>query len=95
MPLKELVISSEQAADGYSDLKVRVNDHSDVVMEGVDGGRRIEELTGDWDYEYWVTVRAEWRETLLLYLLKDRFADSTSFKAWLERQDIPYEFHSY
>lgn len=95
MPLKELVINSEQHADGYSDLKVSVNERQDVVMEGVDGGQRIEELTGDWDYEYWVTVRAEWKETLLLHLLKERFADSTRFKAWLEQQNIPYEFHSH
>jgi len=95
MPVKDLVISSERTAGGYSDLTVKVTDAEDVVMEGVDGGKRIEELTGDWDYEYWVTVRAQWKDTLLLHLLKDRFADSTRFKAWLEQQGIPYEFHSH
>jgi hypothetical protein len=73
-PVKELSIRSERFPDGYSNLHVRIDQQGNLVLDAVYAGPTVERMRGDWDYEYSVTVPATWKDTVLLHLMKDRFA---------------------
>jgi hypothetical protein len=80
-------------------LDIRISDADDLVMEGHDIGPRVEEIRGDDDYEYWVTVQKKYKDRLLLNLIKDVFADvpgpSSAYMEWLKEKGMPYDFSSY
>ncbi len=83
----------------YTRLDVVVKQIGDLVVEGQDFGTAAEVVFGDDEYEYFVTVPKEYKDWILLNLIKDRFAGerpdpSSAFMKWLEEKKIPYEFHS-
>jgi hypothetical protein len=93
--LKKLRIYDRRRPEGGFDcsyLDVGIDDEGNLVMEGVDGGPAVEEFWGDNDYEYWQTVPAAWKDTVLLYLMKERFEGTTPFGKWCEERGIPTEF---
>ena len=94
-PIKKLVIRHERMDDGYSELAVGIDDSGALVLEGVDAGEEVRRLFGDWDFEYWLTIPAEYRESLLLYLIKERFTSVHDMRKWLGEKDIPFEFTSF
>jgi hypothetical protein len=42
-----------------SEGKAYLKDNGDLVIAGYDWGKDVEKLQGDWDYEYWHTVKAK------------------------------------
>jgi len=94
-PIKKLVIRHERMDDGYSEFTVGIDDSGSLVLEGVDAGEEVRRLFGDWDYEYWLTIPAEYRESVLLYLIKERFSSVHDMREWLKEKNIPCEFTSY
>ena len=94
-PIQELVIRHDRFADGYSELLAKIDDKGRLVLDGADGGERVREVWGDWDYEYSETVPAEWKETVLLHLIKERFASTSDFRVWCQERGIPSEFWSW
>lgn len=81
--------------DEHHTLSVEINDNSDLVLEGYDCGQSVKDFFGDFDYEYWLTVKSENVHEVLLQLIKDRFKSDSEFKHWLEEKDIKYDFFSY
>ncbi len=82
--------------------------NGDLCLEGQDLGPKVEELTGDDEYEYFLTVRAEHvgavaaalacQRDNLLAALRDAYANETftgtaDLKALLDRLGIPSETH--
>ena len=67
----------------------------DLVIDGCDAGELAEEMFGDWDYEYWLTIPEKFKETIMLNLIKDRFSSVHEIKKWLDQLGIPSEFSSY
>lgn len=94
-PIKELVMYEDRTSDGYHVLTARINDHDDLTLEGVDADKDTEKFFGDSDYEYWLTVPKDFKETILLHLIKERFSSVHDLKAWLEEKDIPLTLTSY
>ncbi|MBI4287678.1 MAG: hypothetical protein HY671_04515, partial [Chloroflexi bacterium] len=47
-----------------------INDNGDLVISGQDVGKNIQELFGDSDYEYWVTVLSEHKKRVLEVLIE-------------------------
>ena len=88
--LREIEI---QGGKSYLDAVIRQN--GDLVLEGCDNGAQVREIWGDWDYEYWVTVKSDYKDTVLLHLIKDKFDSETKFREWLQERGIPGEFISY
>lgn len=76
-------------------LDALIDDEGTLVLEGYDIGDSVEEHWGDSDYEYWLKVSQEWKDTVLLLLIKERFALSSDFKKWLEEKEIPHKFESW
>jgi hypothetical protein len=76
-------------------LIAEMKENGDLVLSGYDCGQSVEEYFGDFDHEYWLTVKAENISTVLLYLIKDQFKSDTGFRKWLEEKDIQFNFTSF
>lgn len=81
--------------ESSSFLEAKISENGDLVLEGQDLGRLVQETWGDEDYEYWLTVAGEYKDTVLLYLLKERFESETAFREWLKEREIPHRFMSF
>lgn len=82
----------------YTRLDLVINDTGDLRLKGQDFGSAAEEIFGEDEYEYFVSVPKKYKDWLLLTLVKEVFAEkpapSSAFMGWLETKKIPYEFHS-
>ena len=94
-PIDKLTIYHEKTANGYHELLVKIGEEGEVVLDGCDAGEDVRKHFGDWDYEYWLTVPREHKDTLLLYLIQERFSSVHEMKEWLEEKTIPSKFESY
>ena len=94
--MKELTIYDEKSgANEHHILKLKLKEGGELVMEGYDCGDSVEEFWGDFDYEYWVTIKKENVPSVLLWLIKERFKSSSDFKLWLEEKKIEFEFQNW
>ncbi len=80
-------IDAEIAADG------------NLQISGQDVGDAPRQWWGDSDYEYWVVVKADQKDRVLLALLEKLYAGNScadsEFMALLKARNIPFEFSSY
>lgn len=93
--ITQLTIRDERLEDGYRTLAVKIAEDGSLVLEGVDAGQDVERMFGDWDYEYWLTVRPEDRDTVLLHLIQSQFSSAHVFRAWLAERGVESEFQSF
>jgi hypothetical protein len=94
-PIKEIIIYDDKTVDGYNVLTAKIGDNGDFILEGIDAGKDIENFFGDSDYEYWLTISKDFKETILLRLIKERFSSMRDMKAWLEEKEVPFDLTSY
>ena len=95
MKINEIKLREMEVRGGKSYLDAVIRENGDLVLSGQDLGEFVEQVWGDWDYEYWVTVKSDYKDTVLLHLIKDKFDSETKFQEWLKSKDIPSEFTSY
>ena len=76
-------------------LVAEIKENGDLVLSGYDCGQSVKKFFGDFDHEYWLTVRAEIVPSVLLYLIKERFKDDTELKEWLDEKNNQFKFDSY
>jgi hypothetical protein len=85
---------------GYSDLGAYVDANGALVLDGCDAGGGVKGFSGDWDYEYTLTVPAAHRDRVLLQLVKEKVlsddnASLHAFREWLQAHGIESTFWSY
>jgi hypothetical protein len=71
------------------------DENGDLILDGYDRGELVEEVWGSDDYEYSLVVKAEYKDTILLNLIKERFKHDSEFRAWLDEKGIPSDFESF
>ena len=80
-------------------IDVRIKKNGDLQFSGQDVGDAPEEIFGDSDYEYWLTVPAAGKDRLLLALIGKHYAGNAAvvseLRELMESQEIPCEFQSY
>ncbi len=76
-------------------LIAEIKENGDLVLSGYDCGESVKKFFGDFDHEYWLTVKAENISLVILYLIKDRFKNDTEFREWLKEKDIQFNFSSF
>jgi hypothetical protein len=80
-------------------IDAEINDVGDLVISGQDVGEAPQEFYGDSDYEWWVTVQAKDKDSVILALIEKvfggRFSASEEFREWLDEKGIPSGFYSY
>jgi hypothetical protein len=100
-PIKSLAIRRDDTKDGYSEMAVEIDENGAIVLSGVDAGEEVRQFFGDWDFEFWLTIPPEYKEAVLLHLIKDSFLSQDRFSSvhkmrkWLEERDIPFQFTSF
>jgi hypothetical protein len=86
----------EQEDDKNSFLEwVSILDDERLSLNGNDCGEIPLRFWGDIDYEYWRIIDKDWKDTILLLLIKDMFKRFNDFAGWLEEKNIPSTFGSY
>ena len=80
-------------------IDVRIEDNGDLRFSGQDIGDAPDEMFGDIDYEYWLTVPAAEKDQLLLALIEKIYKGNASvvseMKEFLDERNIPYGFQTY
>ncbi len=80
-------------------IDAEVNNQGDLVMSGQDIGKAPEEYFGDSDYEYWVVVKDEHKDRVLLSLMEEVYGGNskavTAFIQLMKSKGIPYEFSTW
>ncbi len=80
-------------------IDVQIKENGDLLFSGQDIGEAPEEIFGDLDYEYWLTVPADAKDKLLLALIEKHYAGNSSviseLREFMESKQIPCSFSSY
>jgi hypothetical protein len=86
----------ESKSEGLSvHLAARIAENGDLILEGYDIGQFVEDRFGKSDYEFSLKIQAEYKDTILLKLIGEKFANDAEFKAWLDEKQIPSDFWSF
>lgn len=93
--MKKIIIYDRKEGENHYSLTTEINEEGDLLLTGVDSGPFVKDYFGDYDYEYWLSVKEEHVSTVLLYLIKERFKTDGEFKEWLKEKEVPSEFSSY
>ena len=93
--LATVALAEQRDAENYRREQVSIAENGDLRIDGYDVGVASQRFWGDDDYEYWEVVAAEWKDTMLLALLGERFPDMKSLRAWLDEKAIPHSFDSW
>lgn len=93
--INEITLTEYKIEDISVQLVARIDEAGNLVLEGYDIGKTVEEFFGDSDYEYWLRVARDYKDTVLLWLIKERFTTSSEFRQWLDGKGIPNKFESW
>ena len=65
-----------------------IKQNGDLQVEGIDSGPLVKELKGDFDYEYFLTVKEADKHTLMTYLQKQQISVTTDDELlmWVKEQ---------
>ena len=90
-----------QHSDGKTSIRVdaQITDEGHLLFSGQDAGEAPAAFFGDEDYEYWLCIKAEHKDRVLLALIEKVYGGNLSvvseFKEFLKSKGIPGEFSSY
>lgn len=80
-------------------IEVEITEEGDLLFSGQDIGETPQEFFGDSDYEYWLRVKAEHKDELLLALIEKFYSGNTrvisQLREYLNTRGIASEFDSY
>ena len=92
---KEIMLKETRTETDISWLKAKIDENGNLVFEGGDIGETPEKYWGRDEYEYWRTVDKEYKDSILLLLIKDKFTSDSEFSEWLEKAGIPSKFQNW
>jgi 6-pyruvoyl-tetrahydropterin synthase len=95
MKISEITLIDSKSERVSVNLTAKILENGDLILEGQDLGNLVKETFGDSDYEYVLKIKAEFKDTMLLNLIKERFANDSDFRAWLDEKGILSEFWSF
>lgn len=84
-PIKSVSFISPETHNVKRSVGASIKDSEDLLIDGMDWGM-------EHDYEYSMTIEARFKDSVLLLLLKDKFADFPEAKKWLEEQGVPFNY---
>jgi len=75
-------------------IHARIEDNGNLIVEGQDVGEAPQKWFEDEDYEFWVTVRAEDKDSVILALIErlfgGRFSAVDEFREFLKEKCIQF-----
>ena len=91
-PVDAVSFISPKTHGGHRSVGANIMPNGDLVISGLDW-EPDEMMIGD--HEYSVTIEARYKDSVLLLLLKEQFADFRPAKAWLEKVGVPFKSWSW
>jgi len=80
-------------------VEAEIKENGDLQLSAQDVGGLAEEVWGDPDYEYWVTVSHEHKDRVLLALIEKLYGGNVSavddFQKFMKAKGIPCEFDNW
>ena len=93
--IKEITLFSEETERNSFLEWVSISEKGELRLDGNDCGDAPLTFWGDIDYEYWRIIDKDWKDTVLLLLIKEQFKRFTEFENWLDKKKIPMTGGSY
>jgi hypothetical protein len=93
--LSKVIIYESRDEKNTSLEMAEIKENGDLALEGYGAGDVCERVWGDGDYEYWLTVDKNWKDTVLLLLARERFKSFGGFRQWLDKKKIPNQFQNW
>ena len=72
-------------------MNLSVKENGNLLFEGQDSGPDVQKFFGVEDHEYFIEIPQEYKDTLLLHVLKKSFTPTSALTTWLKENDIPGE----
>ena len=98
-PKAKKVSLYEQRGETSRFIDASINKDGDLIVSGQDVGKAPREFWGDADYEFWVHVRNEHKDDVLLALMERLYGGNasavTDFREFLKSRDILNEFDTW
>ena len=94
-PLKSVVMGRTTGDNVRSTLWAVIGEDGRLEVQRSDYGKLVEEVWGRDEYEYNVAVPVEYKDTVLLPLIKDFIKNDVAFRGWLEAQGVQFETSSW
>ena len=91
--IRELVVREERRGGASRRIEAAIERNGDFVLTGMAFGKIVQQVWGDPESEHTRRVAADYKDTMLLRLVKDRFGSDDEFAAWLDTHAIPHRFH--
>jgi hypothetical protein len=93
--MNELVVTlfEQIRPDIKIQIYAKINEKQELVIDGIDCGELVEKLKGDWDYEYFLTVKKTDKK-LLINKLRDKNIKITNDEELLNWIKLNYSGNS-
>jgi hypothetical protein len=88
-PIRSIRLREVRVPGDVRLLDAVINDAGDLLLEGFDCGKSVQEFWGDSDYEWWLYVRQAHKAQVLRELRSERFAGDADYRKWLVTKEIP------
>ncbi len=72
--INNITIFDENSGNNNYSLCGKIEENGDLTILGNDIGSVVKKWWGNDDYEYWYFIDKEWKDTILLYLLAEKFS---------------------
>ena len=89
-----IIIRDERSDSGSSYLAVSIDKQGKLIMEGQDLGEAPREFWGRDEYEYKLVIDEDWKDTLLLWLIYEKYKTSQELIEVLKTYNIYHRFYN-
>ena len=93
--ISSIQILKKETEQGLTRLSAEISDNGDLIINDYCIGPFAQEMYGHDDVEADVKVKKDFKDTLLLLLLKERFDKFSEIREWLKSNGVPYKFDSW
>ncbi len=94
-PLKSVVLQRLEGDQAAWTVWAVITDAGELEIERSDYGPRVDDGWARDESEFNLTVPAEFKDTVLLLLIQERFSDEAAFRQWLTEKGLPFRESHY
>lgn len=89
--INKIMLKEEKSDHSSHDVQAYINGSSGVSVDYYDLSPTAKSSYGGSDYEYIVSVDREYKDTLLLHLISEKFTDPQEFGMWCYEKGIEHD----
>ena len=98
--MEKIVLFKLKRSDIKISMEIYFNIKGQLIFDGYDTGKTVDDWWGDSDYEFWRTYKSDQFGKMLGHLIKvcferEIFTRESQFESWCEERGIKSSFQSY